>query len=84
MGSDGRLHRGRCRRRHNSGFMLYGRGEFGGLQIFGAVFIMPFAVLMESGRNFRTASAVRPGQVAKKLLLMEFFQEETVGMSAAR
>ena len=41
-------------------------------RFFGAVLIMPFALLMESGRNFRTESAVRPGQVAKELLFMAF------------
>ena len=63
--------------------MLYGRGGFGGSQLFGAIFIWLFAVLVELGRNFRTASAVRTGKFSKKLLLMDFVQEETVGLNAA-
>ena len=50
---------------------------------FGAIFIWPFAVLMKSGRNFWTASAVMPVQVAKKLLLVDFVQEEKVGLNVA-
>ena len=84
MGSEGSIHRGKCRRHHDIGFMLYGWVGFGGLQIFGAVLIWPFSVLMESGRNFWTASAVRPGQVAKKLLLVDFVREEQVGLNANR
>ena len=83
MGSDWRLHRWRCQRRHNSAFMLYGREGLGGSQIFGAVFVWPCAVLMESRRKFRTESGVRLVQVAKKFLLMTFVQEETVGLNAA-
>ena len=52
------------------------------MQIFGAVFIWPFSVLIESERNFWTESDVRPVQVAKKLLLKAFFQEGTLGLKA--
>ena len=51
---------------------------------FGGVLIWPFYVLMELGRNFWTASTVRPGQVAKKLLLVAFVREDKVGLNANR
>ena len=53
-------------------------------RFFGAVFIWPFSVLMESGSNFWTESDVRPVRVAKKLLLLDFVQEEIVGLNADR
>ena len=84
MGSEGSIHRGKCRRHHDIGFMLYGWGGFGGLQIFGVVFIWPFSVLIELERNFWTESDVRPVQVAKKLLLKAFVQEGTLGLKADR
>ena len=49
---------------------------------FGGVFVWPLAVLMDSWRDFWTASDGRPGQVVKKLLLVAFVREETVGLKA--
>ena len=51
---------------------------------FRVAFKCPFAVASDFGRNFRTASAVRPGHVAKKLLSMAFVQVETDGQKLAR
>ena len=41
-------------------------------------------MLMEPKRNFRMAYDVRPVQVKKKLLLIDFFQEENVGLKVVR
>ena len=42
----------------------------------------PFAVAVDSGRYFRTASAVRPGQVWNCLLLMALIHVEGGGLNA--
>jgi hypothetical protein len=44
----------------------------------------PFAVARDLGKNLRTASEVRPGHVAKKLLSMALVQVEMEGLKQAR
>jgi hypothetical protein len=51
---------------------------------FRVAFRCPLAVARDLGKNFRTASAVRPGQVAKKLLSMALVHVETEGLKLAR
>ena len=53
-------------------------------RFFGVAFRWPLAVARDLGRNFRTASAVRPGQVAKKFFSMACVQVDMDGLKHAR
>lgn len=53
------------------------------LRLFGLVLRCPFAVARDLGRYLRTASAVSPGQVVKKLFSIAWIQVDMEGLKQA-